>query len=73
MVKDAKTKTVSDSDKKKQGKPWQNIAYCNSFEEADHRRKSLQEADLDNIFEVKVKRESDRFVVKTRSVSVEKK
>jgi len=72
MKKDVETKTAED-EKQKQGKPWQNVAYCDSFEEADHKRKSLEEADLDSIFEVKVKKLSDRFVVKTRSTEIKTK
>jgi len=52
-------------------KPWNNDSFHNSYEEADKRRNLLKdEKDL----QVKVKKLSERFVVKTRSIKmVEKK
>jgi predicted double-glycine peptidase len=52
-------------------KPWHNDGFYKTYREADQRREILKdEEDL----QVKVKKLSDRFVVKTRSVKlVEKK
>jgi hypothetical protein len=48
-------------------KPWNSDSFYNTYEEADERRNSLKdEEDL----QVKVKRLSQRFVVKTRSIKI---
>lgn len=50
------------------GRPWNDVARYNSFEEADRKRKQLaQQKDI----QVKVKKQVESFVVKTRSTIVE--
>ena len=52
------------------GRPWDIIGRFNTFEEADIRRKQLQ--DKENL-QVKVKKLKERYAVKVRSTIVEPK
>ena len=59
--------------KEVQGRPWKNAAFFKTFNEADKRRNKLIKEDKEGKFQVKVKRHSKQFVVKTRNKFVEEK
>ena len=50
------------------GRPWNDVARYDSFEEADKKRKQLSQ---DKELQVKIKKQLKGFVVKTRSTVVE--
>ena len=59
--------------KEVQGRPWKNAAFCTTFDEADTKRNKLIKEDKEGKFQIKVKKLSDRFVVKIRNKFVEEK
>ena len=50
------------------GRPWNDVARYNSFEEADRKRKQLSQ---DKELQVKIKKQLKGFVVKARSTVME--
>ena len=50
------------------GRPWNDVARYDSFEEADKKRKQLAQ---DKELQVKIKKQLKGFVVKARSIVVE--
>ena len=64
---------TKEEEKEVQGRPWKNAAFCTTFDEADKRRNKLIKEDKEGKFQVKVKKLSDRFVVKIRNKLVEEK
>jgi|1_EtaG_2_1085319.scaffolds.fasta_scaffold08037_2 hypothetical protein len=51
-----------------QGKPWKNVSYFDTYREADEKRTDLIKECEENQYQVKVKRLSERFVVKLRNI-----
>mgnify|MGYP005817930455 CR=1 FL=1 len=56
-----------------QGKPWKNVSFFDTYREADEKRNDLIKEGDENQYQVKVKKLSERFVVKLRNIPTENK